>query len=397
MTSSDNPLNGIRVVDLTQIYNGPYAAFLMAMGGADVIKVEPPGGERLRGHGGPKTSLAFAMLNSNKKSVTLNLKHIEGKKLLRELVKTADVLLENYAPGVMDRLGLSWDVLREDNPRLIYVTSTGYGISGQDSDLLAMDHTIQAASGIMNMTGDADRPPARAGGAPCDIMGGIHMYSGTITALMGRTKTGKGTRVEVSMLEAMYFTLCSELTTYHATGKMPKRNSARSPAGSVPYSRYECSDGGFIAIICVSERHWESILKVIGRDDLIGDANYSIVGDRREREQEVNTMIENWSRKLPRDEAFARMRAAKVAVGPVRDLEEVKTNPHMHERGMLKAMVHPEMGDITLPSSPIRYSEYDTPDTEFFPSVGEHNYEIFSDWLGLENQQIDELKQKGVI
>ena len=247
------------------------------------------------------------------------------------------------------------------------------------------------------MTGDADRPPARAGGAPCDIMGGIHMYSGTLTALMARSTSGKGTRVEVSMLEAMYFTLCSELTTYHATGKMPQRNSARSPAGSVPYSRYECSDGGFIAIICVSERHWESILQVIGRDDLIGDANYSTVGARREREPEINKMIENWSQKLPRDEAFSLMRAAKVAVGPVRNLEEVKTNPHLHERGMLQTMTHPEMGDIVLPSSPIRFSEYETPETEFFPSIGQHNHEIYGDWLGLEKKRIDALEEKGVI
>ena len=160
------PLDGIRVIDLTQIYQGPYATFLMAMGGADVVKVEPPGGERLRGKGGSSTPMAFAMLNSNKRSITLNLKHDRGKRVLRDLVGKADVLLENYAPGVMDRLGVGWEVLHRDNPRLVYVSGTGYGLSGPDRDLLAMDHTIQAASGIMNMTGDADRPPARAGGTP---------------------------------------------------------------------------------------------------------------------------------------------------------------------------------------------------------------------------------------
>ena len=141
MTEHKKPLAGIKVVDLTQIYQGPYAAFLFAMAGADVIKVEPVKGERLRGAGGAKTPLSFAMLNSNKKSITLNLQDEEGKELLRELVRDADVLLENYAPGVMDRLGIGWDALKEINPRLIYGSGTGYGLSGPDRDLLAMDHT----------------------------------------------------------------------------------------------------------------------------------------------------------------------------------------------------------------------------------------------------------------
>ena len=160
------PLAGITVLDLTQIYQGPYCGFLMATAGADVIKIEPRGGERLRGAGGAKTQLSFATLNSNKKSITLDLKQERGKALLKELVQKADILLENYAPGVMDRLGVGWEVLHEINPSLIYVSGTGYGLSGPDRDMLAMDHTIQATSGVMSSTGDPDRPPGRAGGAP---------------------------------------------------------------------------------------------------------------------------------------------------------------------------------------------------------------------------------------
>ncbi len=236
-------LAGIKVLDLTQIYQGPYAAFLMAQAGAEVIKVEPIGGERLRGFGGEKTPMSFIMLNSNKKSITLDLKQEKGKAMLCEMVQQADVLLENYAPGVMDRLGVGWSVLKEINPMLIYGSGTGYGLSGPDKDMLAMDHTIQAASGVMSVTGDADRPPSRAGGAPCDIMGGVHMYAGVMSALFGRQHSNKGTLVEVSMLDSMYFTLCSELTLYHNRGSLPVRNSARSPAGACPYGRYECQDG----------------------------------------------------------------------------------------------------------------------------------------------------------
>jgi len=266
MTDSNKPLAGLKIIDLTQIYQGPYAAFLFAMAGAEVIKVEPTSGERLRGAGGAKTPLAFAMLNSNKKSITLNLRDDEGKELLRKLVKDADVLLENYAPGVMDRLGVGWDDLKKINPRLVYGSGTGYGLSGPDRDLLAMDHTIQAASGVMSSTGDEDAPPSRSGGAPCDIMGGIHIYAGVLAALQGRAATGKGTRVEVSMLESMYFTLCSELSILHSTGELPPRNSARSPSGVCPYGRYPCKDG-WIVIICVAEAHWYSVLDVVGRPD----------------------------------------------------------------------------------------------------------------------------------
>ena len=162
MTDQSKPLFGLKVLDLTQIYQGPYAAFLFAMAGADVIKIEPLQGERLRGAGGTKTPLSFAMLNSNKKSITLNLREEEGKKLLRKLVEDADVLLENYAPGVMDRLGVGWEALKKINPQLIYCSGTGYGLSGPDKDLLAMDHTIQAASGVMSVTGDADSPPQQS-------------------------------------------------------------------------------------------------------------------------------------------------------------------------------------------------------------------------------------------
>ncbi|HJN50635.1 MAG: CoA transferase [Pseudomonadales bacterium] len=390
------PLEGIRVVDLTQIYQGPYAAFLMAMAGAEVVKVEPLTGERMRGAGGARTPMAFAMLNSNKKSITLDLKLEKGKELLKALAKEADVLLENFAPGTMDRLGIGWDILKEINPQLIYGCGTGFGLSGPDFDLLAMDHTIQAASGIMSVTGDADQPPGRAGGAPCDIMGGIHMYSGVLAALVGLNTTGKGTLVEISMMESMYFTLCSDFTAYHTLGELPPRNSARSPAAACPYGRYRCTDG-WIAIISVAETHWQSILEVIGRTDLIGDPEFSRSTLRRKRESEVDAMIENWSSKLSRDEAYEQMRRNRIPVAPVRNLEEVRTNPHLHARGMLTYMDHPDMGEIVLPNSPMRFSDYDSSEVQFYPEVGVNNDDVYTNWLALSAEEIESLRQDHVI
>ena len=395
MTKHKKPLAGIKVVDLTQIYQGPYAAFLFAMAGADVIKVEPVKGERLRGAGGAKTPLSFAMLNSNKKSITLNLQDEEGKKLLRELVKNADVLLENYAPGVMDRLGVGWDALKEINPRLIYGSGTGYGLSGPDRDLLAMDHTIQAASGVMSATGDADAPPSRSGGAPCDIMGGIHIYAGVLAALQGRALSGQGTRVEVSMLESMFFTLCSELSIYHETGELPLRNSARSPSNVCPYGRYPCKDG-WIVIICVAEAHWHSVLKVVGRMDQADKHDFRNSRARKKREHLVDAMINAWTVERTRDEAYKELRENRVPVAPIRTIDEVRDDPHLHARGMLRYRTHELLGEIVLPTSPIRFSDYDLTEPEFFPEIGAHNDEIYGA-LNLSPGDMERLRSSGVI
>jgi crotonobetainyl-CoA:carnitine CoA-transferase CaiB-like acyl-CoA transferase len=390
------PLAGIRVLDLTQIFQGPYASFLMAMAGADVVKVEPPGGERLRQGSGADTTLSFAMLNSNKRSLTLDLKHPRGKAVLKSMAARADVLLENFAAGTMDRLGLGWDVMREINPRLIYGSATGYGLTGPDRDLLAMDHTVQAASGIMSITGEAGGPPARAGGTPCDIMGGIHLYAGVLQALLGRNRTGQGTRVEVAMIEAMYFTLASDLAAYHRTGTLPERRGDKTPANTAPYGRYRCQDG-WIALICVSEDQWARVLDVIGRKDLKGNPDYAGREKRHAREAEINAMIEAWSSKLPRDTAFAAMRENRVPVAPIRNLDDVRNDPHLHARGMLKRMQHPEMGEIILPRAPIILSEYESAAVSFFPAAGANSIEVLDDWLGLSHAEVAGLAEEGVI
>lgn len=199
------PLTGVTVIDLSHVYNGPYATFLMAMAGASVIKVEPFEGEHLRSRGDMGgAALPFAMLNSNKQPVTLNLKAEAGRALLRELVARADILVENFAPGVMDRLGIGAAELHRVNPRLIYGSSSGYGKDGPYRDYPAMDLVMQAMSGVINSTGHPDQPPVKAGAALCDFMAGIHLYGAIMTALYEREKTGLGGVVEVSMQDATY-------------------------------------------------------------------------------------------------------------------------------------------------------------------------------------------------
>lgn len=390
------PLAGLRVIDLSQIYQGPYATFLMAMAGAEVIKVEPPGGEKLRGLGGAGTPLSFAMLNANKQSVSLDLKHPEGKRLLKKLIEHGDVLVENYAPGVLDRLGVGYNVLKEINPRLIYASGTGYGITGPDKDQLAMDHTVQAASGMMSLTGLPDGPPLRAGGAPIDIMGGVHLYGGVMTALVRRGVTGLGMLVEVAMIEAMYFTFATDLAAYQRTGDVPKRSGMRSPSVTTPYSIYECADG-HIAVICVTQEHWLRTIEVIGRPELGDDPRYQDAVARNAREPEVNALMNDWTRMRTRDEAFNALKTAKVPVAPVRDLEEVRTDPHMHSRGMLSWHHHPSLGQVVLANSPIRYPELGIPEVGFYPELGAQNESVYGGLLGLSAAEIAALKEQKVI
>ncbi len=389
-------LTGIRVLDLTQIYQGPYASFLMAMAGAEIVKVEPQGGERLRRGGGENTPLAFAMLNSNKRSLTLDLKHQRGAALFKSLAERADVVLENFAPGVMDRLGLGYEVLKRLNPRLIYGSATGYGLSGPDRDQLAMDHTIQAASGVMSLTGEEGGPLSRSGGTPCDIMGGVHLYAGVMEALLARERTGRGTRVEIAMIETMYFTLSSDLTYLAATGELPKRRGDRTNTTTTPYSRFPCTDG-WIALMCVAEVHWVRLLEVIGRTDLIGHPDYEDNPKRFAREAEINEMIATWTETRTQDEAIDAMREKKIPSAPVRNLEVVRNDPHMHERGMLKRMTHPYLGEMVLPRSPIRMSEFEMSELAFFPEPGADKTTILSDWLGLVADEIADLQAAGVI
>jgi len=244
------PLAGLVVIDFGQIFQGPYATFLLAKGGADVIKIEPPGGEPLRRRALPEkqATLPFAMLNQNKRAVTLNLKHPRGRELLFAMVTRADVLLENFSPGTMDDLGVGWSVLRELNPRLVYATGTGFGISGPDRDNLAMDLTIQAASGIMSVTGAPDGPPMKAGPTLVDFMGGIHLYAGILTALYERDRSDSGEPggrlVEVAMQETVYPSLAASFEYYHRTGQPPPRTGNRQAGlSTAPYNVYPAADG----------------------------------------------------------------------------------------------------------------------------------------------------------
>jgi CoA:oxalate CoA-transferase len=393
------PLDGVTVIDLGQVYQGPYATFLMAKAGANIIKVEPLAGEPIRQRVtvSKGSAIPFAMLNANKRDISLNLKSPRGREILKGLVAQADVLLENYAPGVMDKLGLGWSVLSEINPRLIYASGSGYGISGPDRDNLAMDVTVQAASGMMSVTGFPDGPPVKCGPAVVDFLSGVHLYGGIMTALYERTFTNKGRLVEVAMQETVYPTLASNLAFVYDKGIAPPRTGNRHGGlAQAPYNVYPTSDG-FIAIIGANETHWSNLLKAMGRDDLANDERFTSKAQRVRHMEETDRLISDWTSKHSKAEAGKIFARHKVPAAPVRDLIEVTNDKHMHERGMLQWIDHPQFGRIVVPNSPLRFHGIDPLPSTPSPRLGQHNHEILAEMLNLSAEDIASLEAEGTI
>ncbi len=394
------PLKGVTVIDLGQVYQGPYAGFLLAKAGADVIKVEPPGGEPLRAREAVsgRALLPMAMLNQHKRAITLNLKTEKGKHLLIELAKKGDVLIENYAPGVLDKLGVGADALMSANPRLVYASATGYGLSGPERDSLAMDITVQAASGVMSITGFPDSPPVKAGPAIADFISGTHLYAGIVTALFEREKTGQGRHVEISMQETLYPTFASNLglMTQDHDGAPPRVGNRHGGLALAPYNVYPAKDG-YVSIICIKESHWGNLLKAMGREDLSEDERFSNNAQRVRHIDETDTLVSEWTSAHTRDELFELAREYRVPSAPVRDLVEVTHNEHMHARGMLHWLDHSSLGRIVVPDSPIRFTETPPMGAAENPGLGQHNDEVLRDFLGISEEEINQLAEEGVI
>lgn len=393
------PLAGVTVIDLSHVYNGPYATFLMAMAGAEVIKVEPFQGEHLRSRGDMGgAALPFAMLNSNKKPVTLNLKAEQGRALLREMVARADILVENFAPGVMDRLGVGADELLTLNPRLVYGSSSGYGKDGPYRDYPAMDLVMQAMSGVIDSTGYPDQPPVKAGAAICDFMAGIHLYAAIVTALYERAQSGQGRVVEVSMQDATYASLASNLGMLHARGDAaPARTGNRHGGlGISPYNVYAARDG-YVVLNAPGDHHFRAILDVLGRADLAEDPRLRTRSDRVRNFERVDELIEGWTRQHDKEDIARRMLAARVPCAPVRKLAEVMQDENMHARGSLQRLRHPELGEVVLPHSPLVFEG--SPRRAIEPSLplGAGNRDVFGRWLGHDEADLRRWVEQGVI
>ena len=370
------PLVGVRVLDLGRVYQGPWAGLLLALAGAEVIKVEEPEGEPARRGGGELgTTIPLALLNSNKKAITLDLKTEEGKDRFRALVREVDVVLENFGPGTMTDLGLDPEDLLELNPRLVYGGATGYGIDGPDRDQLAMDVTIQAHGGVMSVTGFPDQPPVKAGVTFVDFLGGTHLYAGIVTALYERERTGRGRIVDVAMIDTIYPTHASNLSAWYRDGATVRNGNGHGGGAVVPYDVYPTSDG-FVALIVITEPQFRNLCAAMGRPELADDERFRNNGRRYHHLAELDALITEWTSARPRDEVVAALHAAKVPVSAVREVSELIDDRHLHERGALQRIDHPALGEIVVPHSPLRFRGSPLAPLTPSPRLGEHNDEL---------------------
>ena len=335
------------------------------------------------------------MLNSNKKSVALDLKSEAGRDAMLRLVDEADVLIENYAPGVLARLGLDPNDLVERNPRLIVASGKGYGSSGPYSTMSAMDLTVQAMSGTIATSGFADGPPVKAGPAFSDFSGGIHLFGAAMAALYDREKTGKGRVVEVSMHDTIYPMLTSALSglyNYPERDLPPRTGNRHSGLAMAPYNVYRASDG-WLAIISASESHWRGVCAALELVELAEDPRFVSVHDRADNMEELDTILTEAMSTLTREELRQRLDAHKVPCAPVMELKEVDEDPHLIERGMIRYIDHPEYGRRPTVGNPLRISEsVATRSLTAPPTLGEHQAEVLGRLLGVSEDEAARLR-----
>lgn len=394
------PLDDVRVLDLTHIYNGPYGTLLLALMGAEVIKVEPPRtGENVRRIfkiRGSEESYPYLMLNSNKKGITLNLKTERGKELFKELAKQSDVVVENFAAGVLDKLGLGYEVLKQLNPGLIYASSTGFGRSGPYREYPAYDPIIQAMVGIMSVTGFPENPPVKAGPPVLDIMGGTHLCAGILAALHLRDRTGEGTIVETSLYDAAIGPLISQFSSHFVNGITGRWGNTAPGRILSPYNCYKAKDG-YVLLLVADDVKWRAFCQAIERDDLIDDARFANLSGRAKHFDELDTIVGEWVAQKSRREVIEILAGADVTCGIVQDVPEVLQDSHLRARGTLQDITHPTVGKVTVVGSPVRFADEPPTIDSPSPTLGQHNDLIYGKLLGLSAQEIVSLQEAGVI
>ncbi|WP_456598599.1 CaiB/BaiF CoA transferase family protein [Blastococcus sp. SYSU DS0616] len=393
-------LAGLRVLDLGKIYNGPYCGLLLAHLGADVIKIEPPGGETLRYRAEPGSEThEFVMLNSNKRSLVLDLKRPEGRAVLLDLVRSADVLIENFARGAMERMGLNYETLAGINPRLVVGSGKGYGRYGPYADMPAMDITVQAMSGVIASTGFDDGPPVKAGPAFMDFLGGIHLFSGVMAALLQRATTGRGQLVDVSMHDTVFPTLASAIGGIfnRVRENIPERTGNRHSGLAVaPYGVYPASDG-HVALFCVTEGHWKSLVTVMEREDLLEDPRFGSTHLRATHLEEVDAQVSAWTLLHEKWELVRTLEACGVPCAPVQTVREVVDDPHLKERGMIRHVDHPGLGRVPVVGNPLQLSDSPLTEVRLAPTLGQHTDDVLRDLAGYDDDRIGDLRASGVV
>jgi formyl-CoA transferase len=392
-------LEGLVVLDLTRVLAGPFSGMILADLGADVIKVEEAGKGADERHLGPfknGESAYFMNLNRNKKGITVNLKSAKGKELFRSLVKKADVVLENFRPGTMEKLGLGYEELRLLNPALVYGAVSGFGHYGPYKDRPGYDIISQAMSGLMSTTGWPDGEPTRTGTAMGDVLGGLSVTIGILAALRHRDATGQGQKVDVALVDSSVASLEIINMIYLVEGRIPQRIGNRYES-TYPYDSFKATDGSLV-IGTANDKLWQILCKEMGRPDLADREEWSRVRDRVREHVAVKIEVEKWTVQHPVAELVDRLLAAGVPAAPIYDIAQVVADPHIAgAREMFVEMEHPVAGKMKITGSHIKLSE--TPPTIRTPSpaLGQSNAEIYGGRLGLSEAELQQLRDEKVI
>jgi len=393
------PLEGVRVLDLTRVLAGPFCTMMLSDLGAEVIKVEVPGtGDDSRAFGPFKNgkSLYFLNVNRGKESVAIDLKKPEGKLLLRDLAKRCDVIVENFRPGTMEKLGLGWDILKADNPRLIYAAVSGFGHSGPDSQKPAYDILVQAMGGVMSITGWPDSPPTRVGLSMGDITAAVFCAVGVSTALYQRERSGEGQKIDVSMLDCQLAILENALVRYQVDGKPPAPLGTRHPT-ITPFQAFRASDDWFV-IAVGNESLWRSFCAAIERTDLLADPRYATNGDRTRNIEALVPVLEKIFAQKPAAEWIELLERAGVPSAPVNSVDKVMKDRQLAARNMFVTVDDPVAGPVIIPGNPIKMESVpESPTRPPAPEIGEHTDDVLARLLGYGAAEIERLKAAGAI
>ncbi len=392
------PLEGISVVDLTRFMAGPFGTAMLADYGADVLKVEPTGeGDGARAWGPPFVggeSVYFLSVNRNKRSLTLNLRHPEGVALFQRLADRADVVVENFTPGTMDRLGIGEAILRERNPRLIYCAISGFGQSGPYRDRPAFDLILQGMGGVMATTGEEGRAPVRVGIPIADIAGGMYAAYAIVLAVLARGRTGIGQVLDVSLMDAQIAWLSYYVGIYLASGEVPPRRGS-AHATVVPYQAFACADGRYITLGTGTDRLFRQFCEVAGLA-LADDPRFRTNPDRIRHRAELIPLLEAAFRSRPAAAWLQVLGRAGVPCGPIATVDEIVRDPQVRAREMVVEIDHPSAGRIPIPGLPIKCSQTPGSIRRPPPRLGEHTAEVLAE-LGVPPDEIPRLRRLGVV
>jgi CoA:oxalate CoA-transferase len=397
-TPPTSPLTGVKVLDLARVLAGPLCAAMLGDLGATVTKVELPGHGDDSRHFTPHQngeSTYFMLLNRGKRSITIDLKSPEGHALLLKLIAQADVLVENFRPGVTARLGIDWETVKAVNPRLVYVSISGFGQTGPLSKRAAYDHIVQAMGGIMSVTGWPDGPPTRIGDAVGDVVAGVYGSWGALAALLQRGITGVGQHVDVAMLDSIFSLQMVSLSQVLGGGPRGGRRGNSHPI-SAPMDSYAAADG-HVVIAVANDPLFARLASALGRPELTTDERFATDPARMSNQHELREVIEAWTSVRGVDAIVTELEVAGVPAAPIWDIEQLAASDHAAHRGLVQTVEHPVAGTVSVVPQPVHFSAAAPAGTLVAPTLGQHTDEVLSQDLGLSAAEIAELHQNGVV